>query len=298
VTACSPTLSGAGFAVRGQAAKAVQIRGIVPESYDRIVPLVRRVAEGRAELGPGQALLGTVLARDLGAGVGDRVRLSGASGAEQAFLVRGTLDFQNRDLNQRWVFVSLPAAQALLGLEGGITAVEVRVADAFDAEAAAARIAARTGLETDSWMELNRELMAGLRSQSSSSALIQFFVVAAVALGIASVLFVSVVQKSREIGILKAMGTQTGRILRVFLLEGFLVGAAGSVLGCALGAGLLVFFRGVARNPDGSPLFPIDLDPWLFGRSALVALAASVLAAWAPARRAARLDPAQVIRYG
>ena len=77
-------------------------------------------------------------------------------------------------------------------------------------------------------MKINTQLLVGLRSQSSSSYMIQVFVIVAVALGIASVLVVSVVQKSREIGILKAMGTPTRRIIRVFLIEGALVGLAGS----------------------------------------------------------------------
>ncbi|MCU0723088.1 MAG: FtsX-like permease family protein [Planctomycetes bacterium] len=298
VTACSPTLSGAGFAVRGTTVKSVLVRGIDGESYGRVVPLAPRVTAGKSSPGAGEVLVGLDLARDLGAGLGDKVRISGASGAELLFDVRGLLDFGNRELNLKWAFVSLTSAQTLLDLEGGFTAIEVRASDVFEADAVAARIQAATGLKAESWMALNRELMTALRSQSSSNALIQFFVVVAVALGIASVLYVSVVQKSREIGILKAMGAQTDRLLRVFLLQGLFVGIAGSLAGCALGAGLLVFFRGVARNPDGSPLFPIELDADIFVRSAAVALVAALLAAFAPARRAARLDPAQVIRYG
>jgi lipoprotein-releasing system permease protein len=119
-----------------------------------------------------------------------------------------------------------------------------------------------------------------------------------VALGIASVLAVSVVQKSREIGILKAVGTATGKVERVFLLQGAIVGLVGSAIGVAAGIGLSLFFAGLARNPDGTATFPANLNLVLYLRSALIATTVGVLAALLPARRAARLDPARVIRGG
>ena len=111
-------------------------------------------------------------------------------------------------------------------------------------------------------MKVNTQLLVGLRSQSSSSCMIQFFVIVAVALGIASVLVVSVVQKSREIGILKAMGTPTRRIVRVFLIQGALVGLAG------LAARRRRSARGSPSSsprsrptPTAPPTFPVDSQP-------------------------------------
>ena len=196
------------------------------------------------------------------------------------------------------MFVSLRSAQTLLDLAGGVSTIEAKVASLFDADSIAMQLSAGTGLEADSWMKTNTQLLIGLRSQSSSSYMIQTFVVIAVALGIASVLVVSVVQKSREVGILKAMGTPTRRIIRVFLIEGALVGLAGSVLGVALGAGLSVFFASLVKNPDGSPTFPVDLNLALFVRTSVIATVTGIVAAAAPAHRAARLDPVEVIRYG
>jgi lipoprotein-releasing system permease protein len=147
-------------------------------------------------------------------------------------------------------------------------------------------------------MKLNQQLLNGLTAQSSSSVMIQAFVVIAVALGIASVLGVSVIQKSREIGILKATGTSTGTVLRIFLIEGAIVGLAGSLLGGVIGAGLSSFFAHAVKNPYGESLFPIALTPRLFLTASAVALVTGLLSAWYPARHAARLDPAQVIRGG
>ena len=127
--------------------------------------------------------------------------------------------------------------------------------------------------------------------------MIQFFVILAVALGIASVLVVSVVQKSREIGILRATGTSVGKVTRIFFVQGAVVGLAGSFVGSAIGAVLAMLFAQLATNPDGSPTFPVDLNLALFARSVAIATAVGLAAAVAPARSAARLDPAQAIRH-
>lgn len=121
-------------------------------------------------------------------------------------------------------------------------------------------------------------------------------VLVVVVLGIASVLVVSVVQKSREIGILRAMGATKPQISRVFLLQGAMVGSVGSVAGLALAAVLVWLFTTFVRGSDGLPLFNITLQPGLALRTSLLATACGVLAAIAPARRAAAMDPAQAIR--
>lgn len=298
VVAVSPVVSGAGFASRGNASRSVALRGVEAERFERIIDVPSKLVAGAWRLQGGDAVIGRELADDLGVSVGDRVRVSTAEGRADSFRVAGIFDLGNKDVNERWVLVPLRSAQTLLDVVGGVTSLELRVSDLFGAEALAGELRGRTGLVAESWMGLNAQLLTALRSQSSSRYMIQFFVVVAVALGIASVLVVSVVQKSREIGILKAMGTPTRKLMRVFLLQGAVVGGVGSVLGGLLGAGLAGFFESLARNPDGSPTFPVQLNARLFLTAAAVALLTGVLAAVAPARRAARLDPAVVIRNG
>jgi len=298
VLGAAPTAAGSAFAARGEVSKSVALRGIEPESFDGVIRIARKVVAGRYLVEGAQAVIGTVLAGDLGLSVGDKFRLTTAAGRSEVFTVAGVFDVGNRDVNQRWVLVPLRAAQTMLDLAGGITTIEVKVRDAFQAEAMAQGMAARTGLVADSWMRINAQLLVALQSQSSSSWMIQAFVVLAVALGIASVLGVSVIQKSREIGILKAMGTSTGRVTRVFLIEGGLVGLFGSAAGSALGAALAVFFSHAVKNPYGDSLFPVELTPGLFVAASLVALVTGLVSAVVPARHAARLDPAAVIRHG
>jgi len=298
VTAATPTAAGSAFASRGELSRSVALRGLDRQTFDQVVKIVPRITVGAFRVDGAEAVIGTVLASDLGVEVGDKLRLTTPQGRGDVFTVSGIFDVGNKDVNQRWVLVSLRQAQTLLDLAGGITTIEVKVDEVFAAEAMSQELSALTGLTADSWMKLNQQLLTGLQAQSSSSVMIQVFVVIAVALGIASVLGVSVIQKSREIGILKATGTSTGTVLRIFLIEGAIVGVVGSLLGGVIGAGLSTFFAHAVKNPYGESLFPIDLTPRLFLTAAAVALFTGLVSAWYPARHAARLDPAQVIRGG
>lgn len=296
VLAVSPVVGGAAFARAGGVAYAVALQGIEPEAFDRVVGIRDEMVAGRFEVGGGNAVIGVELARDLALGVGDKLRLSTAEvEAPEVLTVAGIFDLGNEDVNRRWVLVSLRQGQTLLELPGRVTALEVKVAEIFEAEAIARGIAGDTGLEARSWMETNAQLLTALRSQASSSMTIQFFVVVAVALGIASVLVVSVVQRSRQIGILKAMGASTGEVVQIFLIQGGIVGLIGSAVGILGGAALAWAFVTFVRTDAGQPLFPIAIEAPLVLRTALLATATGILAAVAPARRAARLDPARAI---
>jgi len=298
VLAATPTAAGSAFAARGEQSRSVALRGLDPASFGSVIRLDDKIVAGRFRVEGTEAVIGVVLAHDLGLEVGDKLRLSTAQGRGDVFTVSGIFDVGNRDVNQRWVLVPLRQAQTLLDLAGGVTTLEAKVADVFGAEATAQALGAATGLTADSWMKLNQQLLSGLQAQSSSSAMIQVFVVIAVALGIASVLGVSVIQKRGEIGILKATGTSTGTVKRIFLIQGAIVGVVGSLAGGLIGAGLSTFFAHAVKNPYGESLFPVALTPGLYLAASAVALVTGLASAWYPARHAARLDPATVIRHG
>ena len=289
---------GAAFVVRGTATKAVALRGIDPKSYDLIVGLSEKTRTGRFTITGAELMVGTTLASDFGVVLGDKLRILTSTGEADIFTLVGIFDLGNKDLNERMVLVPLRSAQTLLQLAGGVSALELKVVDLFAAEAVAKGIAASTGLVADSWTQTSPQLLVALQAQGSSKNVILFFITLTVALGIASVLIVSVVQKSREIGIMRAVGTPRARILRIFLIQGGLVGFGGAVLGSGLGALLATGFVSLWRNSEGTPMFPIELTGPLFVWPMLLATVVGVLAAVAPARRAARLNPSEVIRYG
>ena len=295
VTAVSSVAGGSALAVRGSASRAISVAGIEPASYYRIVNIDRKIVRGNAQLKATDILIGTEMASDLGVDIGDKLRVTTASGAASALTVLGIFDLGNKNANQRSTFVALHTAQSLLGLPGGVTSLEVTVSDVYAAEVIARRITAATGVEADSWIKSSAEFFTAVSAQKAANTAIRFFVGLSVAFGIASVLVVVVVQKSREIGILRAMGISRGQILRVFLLQGGLLGLAGALVGSAIGLLALLSWQHFEINADGTPLFPLIFDSELFITALLLATLTGLGAAFAPALRAARLDPVVAI---
>jgi lipoprotein-releasing system permease protein len=295
VAAVSPQVSGSALALRGQASQAVSLTGVDLDRHDRVVGVRAKVVAGQARLEPGEAIVGRELAQDLGLQVGDRLTLQTAT-ASDAVRITALVDLGLRDVNRRTVLVTLRGAQSLLALPGGVSGLDLSLHDPWQAQTLARAMRHRYPYQIEGWQDANSQLVSALHAQSISTLLIRVVVLAVVVLGIASVLVVSVVQKRREIGILRAMGATRGQVLWVFLLQGALVGALGSVVGLVLAVGMIRAFMHFVRGLDGLPLFAIDLPPLLALQVAGIATACGVLAAVMPARRAAALDPAQAIR--
>ena len=291
VTAVSPLVSGPAFGRRGTAVESVALVGVDLPRYLRVITLDENMVEGRLEVGSGNAVVGRQLAEDLGLRLGGKLRLEAGDGRDAVVNVAGIFELGVRELDARYVYVDLKQAQSLLALPGGVTVIDVTVQDLFAADRVAARVRGLTGLQAESWMESNAQLMNALSSQSLSTRMISFFVAISVALGIASVLAVSVAQRTREIGILRAMGTRRAQMLRVFLLQGAVLGLAGSAIGALSGLGLVAVF-----NNFGPKLFFIPLPPALVPAAMGLATVAGMAAAYVPAARASRLDPVEAIR--
>lgn len=292
VTAVSPIISGPAFARRGESLQSVALVGIDAPRYLRIIPLKDDMVAGVFRIGAGDTVIGKQLATDLGMRVGDKLRLDGGQGRESILNVAGIFELGVRELDARYVYLDMKQAQSLLDLPGAATVIDVTVDDIFEAQKIAERIARLTGLKVESWMETNTQLMNALRSQSLSTQMISVFVALSVALGIASVLTVSVVQRTREIGILRAMGSTRQQMLRVFLVQGALFGLSGSILGVAVGYALVGAF-----NTFGPKLFFIPIDAWLPVAATMIATVTGIFSAAIPARRAAALDPVEAIRH-
>ena len=296
VLVVAPVAEGAAFILRGEANTGVAIRGIEPESYLRLIALKEKIISGSAELSSTDVVIGSDLAKELGVKTGDKLTVQAASGVSTVLFVSGIFDFGNRGQNSGSVYVALGTAQSLLGLPGGATSLQLKVAAPFEAEALALQIAAQSNIKVESWIETNAEFFKALSGQTLSFFMIRLFVGLTAALGIASVLVVSVVQKSKEIGILRATGTTRGQILGVFLLQGAILGLLGSVFGSLMGWGFLTAWRGFAVNDEGVPFFTLEAGPILYTYVALGATLVGTLSALFPAQRAARLDPAVAIR--
>ena len=296
VVALTPTVSGPGFVLRGEVDKSITVVGIDPQPYSHVTKLDEKIVTGSLRLNPDDAIIGVELAKDLGVNVGDKIHLQTARSAGNAFKVRGVYDQGNREANRRFVYVNLRTGQAILDLAGGASSLDIAVKDIFAAATITASLRQHTDQKVESWEETNRELFTALSNQTIMTRIVRSFVAVIVAIGITSVLVVSVVQKQKEIGILRAIGASRGDILRVFLLQGAIIGIAGAICGSMVGTGLMVLGSRLLRAADGSALFQVHLSPELYAGAVLVALVFGLLAATVPARRAAGLDPARAIR--
>jgi lipoprotein-releasing system permease protein len=300
VISISPLATGGAFAVRGDASKGVSLVGIDPVQYYRIVDLPAKMAAGSADIGSTDVLIGKQLASDIGIALGEKLRIrtenQTAGEVDATFTVKGVFDLGDKGANTRTIYVTLRAAQTLLGLTGGVTTLNVNITDPYQAEVVAAELRSSLGVNTESWIVTFNNLFNALRSQDVSFYSIEFFVAVAVALGIASVLVVSVVQRRREIGILRAMGASRGQVLRIFLVQGALIGLMGSFFGSLVAVGFVWLWRLLARNADGTPFFLIPLSPTLFIVTGIAATLLGILTAFLPALGAARLSPVDAIR--
>jgi lipoprotein-releasing system permease protein len=302
VTAVAPAVTGQGFISRGARRLGVTVFGADPESLDAVNNVTKYVFAGRyLGLGADEIVVTYKLAEDLGVGIGDRVRLTSSEELSQSFRIAGLYDTgQDQAFGSR-VYLTLRAAQSLFATGTGVGTIFVRTREIFRADRQADRIGALLPYKVESWMEQTPQFLAGLAAQNASALLISGFSLIASAFAIASVLIVSVLQKSKQIGILKSMGAKGRQILLVFTLEGLGIALIGASLGALLGSGIVWGLTQIKQpvtrmGADPESLFPAVLAWQVVGGAMLAATITTVLAAILPARRAARLDPVQVIR--
>jgi lipoprotein-releasing system permease protein len=302
VAAVAPAVTGQGFLSRGGRRMGVQVYGADPEALDAVTSVTKYLFTGHYfGLTAEEIVLSYKLTNDLGVTLGDRVRLTSSEGVSDSFLIAGIYDTgQDQAFGSR-VYLNLRAAQSLFKTGTAVRTILVRTDDFFQADRVANRIAALLPYKVESWMEQTPQTVAGLAAQRAVAFLISGFSLVASAFAIASVLIVSVLQRSKQIGILKSMGAKGRQIQMVFTLEGLGIAIVGATLGAILGSGLVYTFslwKQPVTRMGGKPesLFPATLAWQVVAAAMLAAIVTTVLAAILPARRAARLDPVQVMR--
>lgn len=258
------------------------------------------LTDGRLPSSDDEVIVGSLLAEELGVELGETLTLQTFTNATTDVTVVGIFDLSVAAINERWMVGTPEGAQTLFDLGNRVTSIEIQVKDVFAADTLALSLSddLRSGYSVVDWKSQNESLLSGLNGQSISSLMIQIFVLISVVLGIASVLAITVLQKSKQIGILKAMGINDTKASLIFLFQGLILGIFGALLGVALGVGLLVAFTTFARNPDGSALIPISFDVPFILFSAGVALVSAMVASLIPANRTRKLSPIEVIRNG
>lgn len=279
----------------------VLVRGFDLEEANNIYRLKERIIEGYMPTKDNQILIGKKLKEEANLKVGEIYKMVTPDGVKKDFLISGVFDLKVASINRNWVITKTNVAQDLFNLKDKITSIEVQVNDVFLADNIASNFEKDftfANLGVKNWKSENEQLLSGLDGQTISSIMIQTFVIISVVLGISSVLAISVAQKSRQIGILKAMGITNTKASLIFLFQGIILGILGAIIGIVLGIGLLYIFTTFAVGSDGSPIIAIYIDPNFIALSGLIAIVASSVASVIPAFKSSRLDPMEVIRNG
>ena len=296
----SPTLTLPAFISLDEEAESALIRGFEFDKAEGIYGFQEKITEGNLPQNSGEVMVGVGLAENLGLEIGDVLEVFNFDGDRGDITITGIFDLGVTSLNESWIVTELPTAQKIFQREDSITAIEIQVTEVFDADLIGDEIRALLGedVRVSNWKEANQDLLSGLQGQDISSIMIQIFVVIAVVLGISSVLAISVLQRSKQIGILKAMGVNDQASSLIFLFQGLILGILGGFIGIALGLALSYSFMIFATNPDGSPVVEIVINYGFIALSFIIAVVASTLAAFIPAKKSSKLQPIEVIRNG
>jgi lipoprotein-releasing system permease protein len=300
ITTAVPTRSFSAIFKKGAESAPLQLIGGQLAQLDTIYDISGRITSGTAQLGPQQVMVGKDFADAYGLKPGDTASFVLPDGKPAKLTVSGIFDFGSAAANSATAFVDGGYAAGVLGLGADqYTSVDAQVSNVFDSKAVAESLRAQpalSGLTVSEWQAQNADLLSALKSQSSSSYMIQFFVLVAVALGIASTLAISAVQKTRQIGILKAMGMKDRQSGRIFLWQALILGVSGAAVGVGAGLALIALFTFLGRN--SSSLFPITPQVGFVVISFVVGVLVAVASSLIPSRRTSKLDPIEVIQGG
>ena len=268
---------------------------------DEIYGFTDSLYSGKIPGGNNEIIIGRELQEEYVYSLGDELQISIPGDKTVTCLITGFFDLGVQQLNRSWIITDIETAQDLFGYGDAVTDIEIHVTDYFDADSLAASITTmmdNPALKVSNWKDENEQLLSGLQGQSISSLMIQIFIVVSVVIAISAILAITVFQKSRQLGILKAMGIKDRSASLIFIYEGLIIGLIGSISGVILGVGLLYGFDAGTSQPGSPSLIDLYIDPWFIVLSWGIAVLASVIAALVPARRSLRLNPIDVIREG
>jgi lipoprotein-releasing system permease protein len=304
------------------------VRGIDPPLEAKVSRLQQSIREGAISSLDREAkrrvpgiIVGTELAKNLGLFIGDTVTVIspqgditplGMSPRVKRFQVTGIFEFGMFDYDSTFAYISLPSAQEFLRIGDVATTIEVSVRDIYQAGAIAERIRGELGdaYYTKDWMEMNQKLVSALKLEKLIMFILLSLIVGVAAFNIISSLIMVVMEKHRDIAILKSMGARRGSIMRIFVFEGFIVGVVGTFLGTLFGlliAHNLKAITGLLERLLGFKAMPGDVY-WISQLPSRVnildviivigvAMGISLLATIYPAWKASSFDPAEALRY-
>ena len=324
VMAATPFIHAQVMISSGKSVSGALLRGIDPQTAARVINIQENMIRGnlgdlRSERAAGEGppvqgiILGVELCNNLGVRQGEWVTVISPSGRltpmgqvpkSKLFQVVGVLQSGMYEYDNTLAYISLSAAQQFLGLADVVSGIEMRLEDIYLAREVADSLRTRLGLPywVRDWMQMNRNLFSALKLEKVVMFIILTLIILVAAFNIVSSLIMLVMEKTRDIAILKAMGATTSSIRKIFVMEGFLIGTSGTILGLLGGFALCSLlkkyqFIELPRDVYYISTLPVKLELSDVGMIALSAIVISLVATFYPSRQAARLDPAEALRY-
>jgi lipoprotein-releasing system permease protein len=319
VLGAAPTIQGKALITTGSARAFISIKGIDPALEPDVTEVQKTMQTGGVDQLVPQTdddvpgiLLGRVLAEQLGVKVGDSVSLLTDQGTQipggiiprnRPARVAGIYSLGLLEFDSMWGFVSLDFARRLIGPDEP-EMIQLRVADVYEAPVVAEQIVTRMGTDyvAQDWQDLNQELFAALWIEKVAVSLAVALIVVVAALQIIASLVLLVMEKSRDIAILKTMGASSPRVMRIFMAMGVLIGVVGTTIGGALG--LIICFVAdhyrlirISMEVYQIAYVPFVVVPRDFVIVIVGAIVICFLATIYPSRQASKLDPVQALRF-
>ena len=304
----------------------VVIKGIDPDRVGEVTELAHNMRAGRLQDLKGESdspgiILGVELAKHLGVTLNDAIQVVSPLGTMtpmgmmpkmKRFRAIGIFYSGMYEYDNTMAYISLESAQKFFGMGARVTGIEIKSNDIYKVKEIGKEIRQKLGFPfwTKDWMEMNRNLFSALKLEKIAMFIILVLIVLVAALNIISTLIMVVMEKNKDIAILKSMGTPSKGILRIFIIEGGIIGVVGTALGTILGLGIALNLDkivGFLENRFGFKIFspdiyyiekfPSQVNPMDVGLIIMTAILISLLATLYPSWRASKLDPAEALRY-
>lgn len=300
IVAAAPYASGQAIVVRGAQERGVSIRGIIPEQETKIINIKEDIIRGRIDgLGINDVVIGIELAKKLNVDLEDRITVAGPRGISKTFKIIGIFSTGLRDQDEGKIYTNLKSGQQILVLGTDVTGIGVKIKDIYEADNVSEVLHELTGLTTRSWMEDNKQILEQISRFKLIIGFINFLIIFAAASSITSVFILLISSKSKEIGILKSMGSKNFSIMAIFLGQAVILSVVGYLVGLIGAKALITWYSHMLSSATSTflttsiPVLKVNVQ---YALLALVySMFTSLLASIIPAYQAAKLNPVEAI---
>jgi lipoprotein-releasing system permease protein len=319
VKAYTPFISDKAMILYGTLNKAIYVKGIDDEKIGSVSGVKDKMVSGKFKFDDNpkakSIVIGLTLSDRLGASTGDTLSLISSAGLEYGltqfsspriykFVIAGVFESNNKEYDSYYSFISIPAARDLFDIKQGYKGIEIKLKDINNSEEVKNSLVEKLdkSFMINSWYDLHKDLYSMMQIERWIAYIILCLIIAVASFNMLGSLTMTVIEKKRDIGILRSMGSTRKSIIRIFMFEGMIIGVVGTVLGCIIGLIVCILQQEFGLFPlDPNvyiiPAIPVEIRYMDFIAVSFASILLSFLATLYPAKRAANLIPIEAIRW-